>query len=65
MSRLELLSFARPREIKKKVDVFVRANRGCLMITTELTSAGLCLLNLIQAETYQGQQEPKESEETG
>ena len=35
------------------------------MITTELTSAGLCLLNLIQVETYQGQQEPKESEETG
>lgn len=50
---------------KNWVDVFVRANRGCLMITTELTSAGLCLLNLMQAETYQGQQEPKESEETG
>ena len=65
MSRLELLSFVRPREIKKKDDVFVWANRGCLMITTELTSAGLCLLHLMQAETYQGQQEPKESVETG
>ena len=63
---LELLS-VRPREIKEKSRRFREANWGCLMTTTRITDffCPLCLHNLMQAETYQGQQEPKESEETG
>ena len=66
MSRLELLS-VRPREIKEKSRRFREANWGCLMTTTRITDffCPLSLHNLMQAETYQGQQDPKESEETG
>ena len=66
MSRLELLS-VRPREIKEKSRRFREANWGCLMTTTRITDffCPLGVHNLMQSETYQGQQDPKESEETG
>ena len=57
----------RPREIKEKSRRFREANWGCLMTTTRITDffCPLGVHNLMQSETYQGQQDPKESEETG
>ena len=59
---LELLS-VRPREIKEKSRRFREANWGCLMTTTRITDffCPLCLHNLMQAETYQGQKSPRKA----
>ena len=53
----------RPREIKEKSRRFREANWGCLMTTTRITDffCPLCLHNLMQAETYQGQKSPRKA----